>query len=107
MRAALPRRRRGALCIVRRGPRRAGERCVTAMRPYQHMSPPYAKSQIGHKTAALTLEIYAREMHRRDGEAERLSELVFGQSRALRSKIPSRRVGRDAPPARKLGLPRP
>ena len=40
--------------------------------------PPYVKAQCGHKTANLTLEIYARAMDRRDGEPERLRALVNG-----------------------------
>jgi integrase len=39
-------------------------------------SPPYVMSQLGHATAGLTLALYAREMHRRDGEPARLRILV-------------------------------
>lgn len=35
--------------------------------------------QMGHTTAALTLEVYARRMASRDGEAERLKALVDGR----------------------------
>jgi integrase len=38
--------------------------------------PPYVMSQLGHTTAGLTLALYAREMHRRDGEAARLRALA-------------------------------
>lgn len=38
--------------------------------------PPYVMSQLGHTTAGLTLALYAREMHRRDGEPARLCVLV-------------------------------
>lgn len=38
--------------------------------------PPYVMSQMGHTTASLTLAIYAKEMHRRDGEHQRLRALV-------------------------------
>jgi integrase len=33
-------------------------------------------AQMGHTSANLTLSIYARQMDRRDGEAERLRALV-------------------------------
>jgi len=39
-------------------------------------SPLYVKGQIGHTDATLTLNYYAREMDRRDGEPERLKALV-------------------------------
>ncbi len=38
--------------------------------------PPYVMAQMGHTTANLTLNVYARQMDRRDGEPERLSALV-------------------------------
>lgn len=41
-------------------------------------TPPYVMAQMGHTTPNLTLAIYARQMNRRDGEAERLKELVEG-----------------------------
>jgi integrase len=41
-------------------------------------SPVYVKGQLGHTDAALTLNYYAREMDRRDGEPERLKALVRG-----------------------------
>ena len=42
-------------------------------------SPLYVKGQIGHTDATLTLNYYAREMDRRDGEPERLKALVEGR----------------------------
>lgn len=39
-------------------------------------SPPYVMGQMGHRTANLTLAIYAREMSRRDGEPERLRAIT-------------------------------
>jgi integrase len=45
-------------------------------------APPYVMTQMGHRTAALTLAIYAREMSRRDGEPERLKALVNGSDGA-------------------------
>ena len=42
-------------------------------------SPVYVKGQIGHTDATLTLNYYAREMDRRDGEPERLKALVEGR----------------------------
>jgi integrase len=41
-------------------------------------APPYVMRQVGHTTALLTLELYAREMHRRDGEPARLRALIEG-----------------------------
>jgi integrase len=41
-------------------------------------TPPYVMAQMGHKTAHLTLAVYARQMNRRDGEPERLKTLVQG-----------------------------
>ncbi len=41
-------------------------------------TPPYVMAQMGHTTPNLTLAIYARQMNRRDGEAERLKEFVEG-----------------------------
>ena len=41
-------------------------------------TPPYVMAQMGHTTPNLTLAIYARQMNRRDGEAERLKALVEG-----------------------------
>ncbi len=38
--------------------------------------PPYVMSQLGHTTAGLTLALYAREMHRRDGDPARLRALA-------------------------------
>jgi integrase len=43
-------------------------------------TPPYVMAQMGHTTPNLTLAIYARQMNRRDGEAERLTALVGGQN---------------------------
>jgi integrase len=40
--------------------------------------PPYVMAQMGHTTSSLTLEIYARQMDRRDGEPGRLRALVNG-----------------------------
>jgi integrase len=40
--------------------------------------PPYVMSQLGHTTAALTLALYAKEMHRRDGEHAKLRALADG-----------------------------
>ena len=42
-------------------------------------TPPYVMWQMGHTTANLTLGIYARQMSRRDGEADRLRLLVEGR----------------------------
>ncbi len=42
-------------------------------------APPYVMAQMGHTTPNLTLAIYARQMDRRDGEAERLKALVNGE----------------------------
>ena len=39
-------------------------------------APPYVMAQMGHRSANLTLSVYAREMLRRDGEPERLRALV-------------------------------
>jgi hypothetical protein len=39
-------------------------------------APPCVMAQLGHATAELTLALYARQMDRRDGEPERLRELV-------------------------------
>jgi integrase len=41
-------------------------------------NPVYVKGQLGHTDATLTLNYYAREMDRRDGEPERLKALVEG-----------------------------
>ena len=41
-------------------------------------------AQMGHRTANLTLAIYARQMDRRDGEPERLKALVNGEEWAQR-----------------------
>jgi integrase len=41
--------------------------------------PPYVMAQMGHTTANLTLNVYARQMDRRDGEPERLKALVEGR----------------------------
>jgi hypothetical protein len=38
-------------------------------------------AQMGHTSANLTLSVYARQMLRRDGEPERLRELVEGRPR--------------------------
>jgi integrase len=43
-------------------------------------TPPYVMAQMGHTSANLTLSVYARQMHRRDGEPERLRALVEGAS---------------------------
>lgn len=43
-------------------------------------SPPYVTSQMGHTTPSLTLSIYAKEMHRRDGEPAKLRRLVEGSA---------------------------
>ena len=45
-------------------------------------SPAHVKGQLGHTDAALTLNYYAREMDRRDGEPERLKALVSGEIKA-------------------------
>jgi integrase len=42
--------------------------------------PPYVTSQMGHTTPSLTLAIYAKEMHRRDGEHAKLRALVEGST---------------------------
>lgn len=42
--------------------------------------PPYVTSQMGHTTPSLTLSIYAKEMHRRDGEPAKLRRLVEGSA---------------------------
>jgi integrase len=42
-------------------------------------APPYVMAQMGHTSANLTLEVYARQMDRRDGEPERLKALVEGR----------------------------
>jgi integrase len=42
--------------------------------------PPYVTSQMGHATPGLTLSIYAKEMHRRDGEPAKLRRLVEGSA---------------------------
>ncbi len=42
-------------------------------------TPPYVMAQMGHTTPNLTLAIYARQMNRRDGEAERLKALIEGR----------------------------
>jgi integrase len=41
-------------------------------------TPPYVMAQMGHTTAELTLNVYARQMARRDGEPDRLRALVYG-----------------------------
>jgi integrase len=41
-------------------------------------TPPYVMAQMGHTTAEMTLAVYARQMERRDGEPERLRQLVQG-----------------------------
>jgi integrase len=46
-------------------------------------APPYVMSQMGHTDPALALRIYARQMSRRDGEADRLRALVEGRDSAL------------------------
>ncbi len=43
-------------------------------------APPYVMGQMGHTTPRLRLEIYARQMNRRDGEPERLKALVGGRA---------------------------
>ena len=50
--------------------------------------PPYVMAQMGHTTANLTLAIYARQMDRRDGEPERLRELLAGCDAAIRQRNP-------------------
>jgi hypothetical protein len=42
-------------------------------------NPVYVKAQLGHTDATLTLNYYAHEMNRRDGEPERLKALVQGE----------------------------
>jgi integrase len=42
-------------------------------------TPPYVMRQAGHTNPNFTLAVYAREMSRRDGEAERLKALVNGE----------------------------
>lgn len=44
--------------------------------------------QMGHTTPHLTLEVYARAMHRRDGEKDRLAALVRGHDWALTDQSP-------------------
>jgi integrase len=44
-------------------------------------SPPRVMAQMGHTSPSLALAIYARQMDRRDGEAERLSALVGSADR--------------------------
>jgi integrase len=50
-------------------------------------TPPYVMSQMGHTTASLTLGIYARQMNRRDGEAEKLRVLVEAVNRPSRGRV--------------------
>jgi integrase len=50
--------------------------------------PPYVRDQMGHTTANLMLELYARQMDRRDGEPERLKALVHGETWA-RQRVPA------------------
>jgi integrase len=54
-------------------------------------SPVYVKGQLGHTDAALTLNYYAREMDRRDGEPERLKALVRGdiETQKDRNDVPA------------------
>jgi integrase len=42
--------------------------------------PPYVMSQMGHSSPSLTLSIYAKEMHRRDGEHAKLRALIEGRA---------------------------
>jgi integrase len=42
--------------------------------------PPYVTSQMGHATPSLTLSIYAKEMHRRDGGPAKLRRLAEGRA---------------------------
>jgi integrase len=56
--------------------------------------PPYVMSQMGHTTPALTLAIYARTMHRRDGENDRLRVLANGQ--AVKRQLPTRSTSSTA-----------
>ena len=51
-------------------------------------APPYVMAQMGHTTPHLTLAIYARQMDRRDGEPERLRELLAGCDAAIRQRNP-------------------
>ncbi|HUA10411.1 MAG TPA: site-specific integrase [Solirubrobacteraceae bacterium] len=55
--------------------------------------PPYLMAQLGHTTANLTLTIYARQMNRRNGEAERLRALAGCERSTVtpsRSALPPR-----------------
>jgi len=66
-------------------------------------------TQAGHKTANLTLSMYAQEMDREDGESERLAALVNGgggEWRAIgtRQHVSVEPGARDAPRPRRLGL---
>jgi integrase len=57
-------------------------------------SPVYVKGQLGHTDATLTLNYYAKEMDRRDGEPERLKALVEGRVWThLDSKAPEAATG--------------
>jgi hypothetical protein len=47
--------------------------CTPSARP-----PVYVKEMMGHSSAHLALEVYAREMNRRDGEQDKLRILVEG-----------------------------
>jgi integrase len=53
---------------------------------------PYVMNQMGHTTPQLTLEVYARAMHRRDGEKGRLAALVRGEEWAAIDQSAGRTV---------------
>jgi integrase len=57
-------------------------------------TPPYVMAQMGHTSANLTLEVYARQTGRRDAEPERLKALVEGREWAAMGSS-----GTDGPPA--------
>ena len=60
-------------------------------------TPPCVIGQTGHKTAALTLEVYARTMSRRDVKPQRLAALANGASgRSTQARARSDRHQRAA-----------
>ena len=59
-------------------------------------APPFVMSQMGHTSPNLALAIYAREMNRRDGEAERLQALVNGVEWAPPGTSEERRASDEA-----------
>ena len=58
---------------------------------------PYVMAQMGHRDPKETLGIYAKVMHRRDGEREPLRALVRGE-RAPKPAF-GLRMGYETPPA--------